>query len=86
VFPYMPSYLEQTAILQNKSFMNTHATDIGEVVGTNRPKFGPNRANGGLATPGGRSPLHWGQIGPSSVGGLLWASIVGLCRYSIEMR
>ena len=35
VLPCMPSYLEQTAILWTKSFMSTHATDVGEAVGTN---------------------------------------------------
>ena len=66
--------------------MNTYSTDVGEVLGDHRPKFGLNRANGGLATPWGRmlttgaklAHLRW----VTSFGLLEWAYVVLSLRRS----
>jgi len=62
VLPCMPSYLEQTAILWTKSFMNTHATNVGQAMGTNQPKFRPNGASGGSPPLGVGQPLAGAKL------------------------
>jgi len=67
----MPSYLEQTAILWTKSFMSTHATDVGEAVGTNQPKFELNGASGGVSRP----------MTGAELAHLLWVTSFGLLEW-----
>jgi hypothetical protein len=51
VLPCMPSYLDKTAIVHASLQRNTHATDIGEAVGSSLRKMGPKGASRGAANP-----------------------------------